>query len=239
MGTATIKRFRQSTAQGKSPGCNFNHKRTDFRLPVWLKAANSRFLPRRWPLTQMATWMLAVLLIGPLAATAATAADSGPPPDSGGYFHRMFFGVLAHDVDGLWSGTRKEDGVDINGEIVFCRTGISVLAGTLRPNLGLSFNSQGDTSKFYGGVLWEINTKHGLFFASGLGAAVHNGELDTDDKDKKSLGSRVLFRIPFEVGYQITARHSLSLLFDHVSNAGLASSNEGLDTIGIRYGYSF
>jgi hypothetical protein len=162
-----------------------------------------------------------------------------PPHDPGGYFHRAFFGVLAHDVDGLWSGTRKEDGVDINGEIVFCRTGISVLAGALRPNLGLSVNSQGDTSKFYGGVLWEINTKHGLFFAAGLGAAVHNGKLDTDNKDKKSLGTRVLFRIPFELGYQFTARHSLSLLFDHVSNAGLASSNEGLDTVGIRYGYSF
>ena len=182
---------------------------------------------------------MAVLLIGLLATTAATAADPEPPPDPGGYLYRAFFGVLAHDVDGLWSGTRKEDGVDINGEIVFCRTGISVLAGTLRPNLGFSINNQGDTSKFYGGVLWEVNTQHGLFFATGLGAAIHSGKLDTDNKDKKSLGTRVLFRIPFELGYRITARHSLSLLFDHVSNAGLASSNEGLDTMGIRYGYSF
>ena len=183
--------------------------------------------------------LLAALLICLLAASSATAADPGQPPDSGGYFYRVFLGVLAHDVGGLWSGTRKEDGVDINGEIVFCRSGISVLAGTLRPNLGLSVNSQGDTSKFYGGVLWEINSKQGFFLATGLGAALHNGELDTDDANKKSLGSRVLFRIPIEVGYQITARHSFSIMFDHVSNAYLASPNEGLDTIGIRYGYSF
>jgi hypothetical protein len=182
---------------------------------------------------------LVAFLIGLLAAAPAIAADPGPPADPGGYFHRMFFGVLAHDVDGLWSGTRKEDGVDFNGEIVFCRSGISVLAGTLRPNLGLSVNNQGDTSKFYGGVLWEINTNHGFFFVSGLGAAVHNGKLDTDDEDKKSLGSRVLFRIPIEVGYQITARHSLSIMFDHISNAYLASPNEGLDTIGLRYGFLF
>lgn len=183
--------------------------------------------------------LLAALLIFLLAASSATAADPGQPPEPGGYFHRVFLGLLAHDVSGLWSGTRKEDGVDINAEIVFCRPGISVLAGTLRPNLGLSVNSQGDTSKFYGGVLWEINSQQGFFLATGLGAALHNGELDTDDKDKKSLGSRVLFRIPIEVGYQVTERHSLSILFDHVSNAGLASSNEGLDTIGIRFGYSF
>ena len=206
-----LKRFRQSVIQVKPHA---------FLIPI-------------------VTIPLVAFLIGPLAATPAISADPSQPPDPGGYFYRMFFGVLAHDVGGLWSGTRKEDGVDINGEIVFCRTGISVLTGTLRPNLGLSVNSQGDTSKFYGGVLWEINTKHGVFFASGLGAAVHTGKLDTDNKDKKSLGSRVLFRIPIEVGYQITARHSLSIMFDHVSNAGLASSNEGLDTIGIRYGFLF
>lgn len=182
---------------------------------------------------------LAGFAVGPLAATPAIAADPGPPSDPDGYFYRAFFGILAHDVGGLWSGTRLEDGVDINGEIVFCRTGISVLAGTLRPNLGLSVNNQGDTSKLYGGVLWELNTPSGFFLATGLGAAVHNGKLDTDDKDKKSLGSRILFRIPIEFGYRVTAHHSLSILFDHVSNAGLASPNEGQDTIGIRYGYSF
>ena len=183
--------------------------------------------------------VLAAFLIGPLGAAPVIAADPVLSTDPGGYFHRAFFGVLAHDVGGLWSGTRKEDGVDINGEIVFCRTGMSVLAGTLRPNLGFSVNSQGDTSKFYGGLLWEINSKQVIFFVSGLGLALHNGKMYNDNNDKKSLGSRVLFRIPIEVGYQITVRHSLSIMFDHVSNAYLASSNEGLDTIGIRYGYSF
>lgn len=182
---------------------------------------------------------LAGFTLGPLAAAPAIAADPGQPSAPGGYFHRVFFGILAHDIDGLWSGTRKEDGVDINGEVVFCRNGVPVLAGILHPNLGLSVNSQGDTSKLYGGVIWELNTPNGFFLAAGLGAAVHSGELDTDDNDKKSLGSRVLFRIPIEFGYQVTARHSISILFDHVSNAYLASPNEGLDTIGIRYGYSF
>jgi hypothetical protein len=27
--------------------------------------------------------------------------------------------------------------------------------------------------------------------------------------------------------------------FDHISNAELASPNEGLDTLGVRYGYRF
>ena len=73
----------------------------------------------------------------------------------------------------------------------------------------------------------------------GLGAAVHDGKLDTRDDDKKSLGSRVLFRIPIEIGYALNNRHRISILFDHVSNGYLANPNEGLDTFGLRYGYKF
>ena len=98
-------------------------------------------------LISVVVFPLAGFAIGPLAGTPAIAADPRVPSDTGGYFHRAFFGILAHDVGGLWSRTRKEDGVDINGEVVFCPDGMAVFAGTLRPNLGLSVNSRGDTSK--------------------------------------------------------------------------------------------
>ena len=55
----------------------------------------------------------------------------------------------------------------------------------------------------------------------------------------KQLGSRWLFRIPLEIGLCWKGRHRLSLMFDHVSNAYLASPNEGLDTLGVRYGFQF
>ena len=156
-----------------------------------------------------------------------------------GYLHGIRAGVLAHDVDDLWSGTRKEGGVDLNSEIIFSRPSFSLMSGNLRPNLGLSINTQGDTSKLYGGILWELETKSGIFFNLGVGVAVHNGELDTNQEDKKSLGSRVLLRIPIEIGYSIAKHHQISILFDHISNAFLVDPNEGLDTLGLRYGYRF
>ena len=111
--------------------------------------------------------------------------------------------------------------------------------GTVHPNFGLSVNDRGDTSKLYAGVLWEFEMKSGLFLNLGVGAAVHNGESETSEEDKKELGSRVLFRIPIELGYALTKRHAVSIMFDHVSNASLADPNEGLDTLGLRYGYRF
>jgi hypothetical protein len=147
-------------------------------------------------------------------------------------------GILAHDVP-IWSRSRKEGGIDFNTEFIFIWPNYSLLAGIVRSNLGISLNNQGDTSKIYSGFLWEYTWQSGLFLNLGLGLTVHDGELETNDNNKKELGSRILFRIPIEIGLLFAEHHGLSIMFDHVSNAYLAEPNEGLDTIGIRYTYRF
>jgi lipid A 3-O-deacylase len=57
--------------------------------------------------------------------------------------------------------------------------------------------------------------------------------------DRKALGSRVLFHIPLEVGYRFDDHNSLSAYFEHMSKAYTVSPNEGMDRLGIRYGYRF
>ena len=147
-------------------------------------------------------------------------------------------GVLAHDVSGLWSGFRLESGVDINVELLF-GYGLPVLGGTLRPAIGGSINTAGETSKAYIDARWEIEGPSGIFFGIGLGGAVHDGLLDPTDPGRKALGSRLLFHIPIEIGLRLDDRRSISVYFEHMSNAGLADSNEGIDSIGVRYGYKF
>jgi hypothetical protein len=148
-------------------------------------------------------------------------------------------GLLDHDVNGLWSGTRAEGGFDMNVEIVFKKPGFMLWRGRVLPNLGVTVNNQGDTSTLYGGFIWEFVSKAGFFFNSGLGLAVHNGELKTDDDQKKALGSRVLFRVPLEIGATFGTRHRISFFFAHISNAYLAEPNQGLDVAGVRYGFQF
>jgi lipid A 3-O-deacylase len=146
-------------------------------------------------------------------------------------------GVLAHDVPGVWSGFRLERGVDINAELL--GPGVAFLGGTLRPAIGGSVNTAGYTSKAYLDARWEIDLRYGVFFGLGLGAAIHDGNLDPTEPDRKALGSRVLFHIPFELGYRFDERQSISVYFEHMSNGSLADHNEALDSIGIRYGYRF
>jgi hypothetical protein len=147
-------------------------------------------------------------------------------------------GILAHDVP-IWSRSRSEGGVGFNTEFIFVWPNYELWAGMVHSNLGITLNSQGDTSKIYSGFLWEYLWPSGMFLNLGLGLAVHDGKLETNDNNRKELGSRILFRIPVEIGFLFTEHHGLSIMFDHVSNAYVAEPNEGLDNIGIRYTYRF
>ncbi len=158
--------------------------------------------------------------------------------ESGGFFE-IRGGLLAHDVDNLWSHTHKEDGIDFNAEVLFGRPCFTFLSGLVRINLGASIHSRRETSKLYAGLLWEYQTRWGLLLDLGFGLAVHTGELESDNMDRKWLGSRVLFRTALEAGYALNEHHRVSILFDHISNANLTMPNEGMDSLGIRYGYRF
>ena len=78
-----------------------------------------------------------------------------------------------------------------------------------------------------------------LFVAGSLGGGVHDGHLNTVLPERKSLGSRLLFRESVEAGYQLTRQVSLSVMLDHLSNAGLAPHNPGLTNVGARLGVTF
>jgi lipid A 3-O-deacylase len=184
-------------------------------------------------LSRLIRWAIAGLIAQPGAALAQQ------PNWAAGLIDEVKIGVQAHDVPGLWSGFRLEHGVDINGEILFSPALPFLLGGSIRPALGGTVNTSGDTSRAYLDARWQIEAPFGLFFGLGLGGAIHDGNLTPSDPDRKALGSRVLFHIPLEIGYRFDSHTSLSLFFDHMSNGNLAKYNEGMDNLGIRYGYKF
>jgi hypothetical protein len=168
------------------------------------------------------------------AVSSAGFADEWRPPL---WLHEVKLGVLHHDTS-LWSGFRRESGLDVNLEAIFSPQ-VKILGGAIRPALGGSVNTAGDTSKLYTGIRWQYEHISGIFLGMGLGGAIHNGDLHLQHNDRKALGSRVLFHIPVEIGYRFDGKSALSAYFDHISNAYLANANEGMDTLGMRYGYRF
>jgi lipid A 3-O-deacylase len=158
-----------------------------------------------------------------------------------GLIRELRGGVLAHDVPGLWSGFRTEkDAVAINIEAILSPS-MPFLGGTIRPAIGASIATNGGTSNAYFDARWEIETSTGIFFSVGLGGTIHNGETDllAPNQTAKALGSHLLFHIPIEIGYRFDARNSVSVYFEHMSNAYTQDRNEGLDRLGVRYGRRF
>lgn len=137
-------------------------------------------------------------------------------------------GVFVHDTADWWGLTKKEVGFDINGEVI-------VGDGWIRPNVGMNINSSGYTSKVYYGALVEPDLGN-LLVSLGLGGAVHTGFLN--EEFARKLGSAFLFRVSLEIGWKI-GNHRITIMIDHISNAGLADFNAGLDVVGGRYGYLF
>lgn len=156
-----------------------------------------------------------------------------------GLVEELKLGVLAHDVPDLWSGFRAEpSAIAINIEALLSPS-IAVFGGRIQPAIGGSIATDGGTSNAYLDARWQYETPSGIFFALGLGGTIHDGQLELKDLDRKALGSRLLFHIPVEIGYRLDDHNSLSAYFEHMSNANTSDPNEGLDRIGVRYGYRF
>ncbi len=152
--------------------------------------------------------------------------------------HEFKVGLLKHDVSDLWSGFSRESGVDLNLELLFTPS-TKMLSGTLRPALGVSLNNNGGTSKIYLDARWQRKLSAQLELGLGIGLAVHDGESQFVRVDRKALGASLLLHFPLELIYRVDNHNTFSLFFDHVSNGYLESPNEGLDTLGLRYGYRF
>lgn len=176
----------------------------------------------------------AVVVVLVLLLTASFAVAEG---DGDTIISEIRGGVYAHDIS-FWS-FHRENGVDINGEVLFVSPSFLEAVWAPRPHLGATVNTDGNTSHAYGGLTWEYDLPADFFIDANLGLSVHNGHLDTDNDKRKSLGSPVLFRVGGALGYNLTEKWNVSIQYEHMSNAYIANPNEGMDNVGLRIGYRF
>lgn len=153
-------------------------------------------------------------------------------------------GVLAHDV-GIF-GSHVEGGADIVGEVLFTSPAFLSIIGAPRPALGASVNTEGKTDYAYLDLTWTATVWHadpgtteGIYVGGFLGGAVHDGRLTERGDHDKDLGTRALYHVGVETGYQITPVYSIEAYFSHLSNADASSHNPGLNNLGLRLGFKF
>ncbi len=172
--------------------------------------------------------------------------DAQPPLKEGGW--QPLWGVLseirlgAGRHDSAVVGRRKENGIDLDAELLFASPAAFDYIWSPRPTLGLHANikHKNNTSQIYGGLTWEWWPLEPIFINFFFGFSYHNGKTETTDPHIKSLGSLWLFRESLSIGWQTAYGFNISAYLDHASNGMLlAKTNEGIDTLGIRLGYRF
>jgi hypothetical protein len=97
----------------------------------------------------------------------------------------------------------------------------------------------GRTSSLYAGFTWIVNLNARAYASIDLGGAVHDGKLKSDDPERAELGSRLLFREAVEIGIRVGDGWSVGIRLDHISNANLASENDGITDLGLIISRSF
>jgi lipid A 3-O-deacylase len=168
-------------------------------------------------------------------------------------YGELKFGVLKHDAQFLGG---REKGIDLNPEVIFPspipNSWVAAVPWYLgwmiqpRPTLGAAFNLSGFTNQYYFGATWTwqlvsnvLRPDDGITFGIFFGPGFNDGQTLPLDPARKALGSNVLFRESFELGYRINPVWQISVYLDHVSNAGFARYNQSLNEVGGRIGMRF
>ena len=169
-------------------------------------------------------------------AGAQSGADEGPSP-LGGILSEIRLGVFDHDV-GIISSDR-EGGYDVNVELLFASPSLLRRLFSPRPQLGIVINSKDDTNQLYAGLAWTFDIPKFGFIEATIGGTRHDGNTKIRETNRNNYGCKLLFRETVSLGFRFDRHQSVSIMLSHISNYGLCEHNDGLDHLGIRYGYRF
>ncbi|HWA01450.1 MAG TPA: acyloxyacyl hydrolase [Caulobacterales bacterium] len=165
------------------------------------------------------------------------------------------FGVVQHNIrtDHGHLASPKEDGPNLEAELVYTSPHWSKWMGSPRPYVMVSVNTHGDTSFAGVGLYWRWEFVNHWALEPGAGYVVHNGEIDVPDELKGAqagvdfadrhqlLGSRDLFRTSFALERELGRRASWQIYYEHMSHGEILGRgrNQGLDEAGLRFLYRF
>lgn len=173
----------------------------------------------------------AILLVAAMPFTSQAHAEG----DSKSIVDSVILGAFAHEI-----ANDEEDGVDANLEVRFRPFFGRSWAIEFLPTVGATVNLSGDTNAAYAGATARYRLTDSFFVEGFFGLTLHDTDtpVDTDGLD---LGCKLLFREGAGLGYQ-SGKHSLGIYISHASHGGIIcdkDENDGMTSLGLRYGYHF
>mgnify|MGYP000424581419 CR=1 FL=1 len=162
-------------------------------------------------------------------------------------------GIAMHDFE-INPDDRRESGVDIQPQIVFGSPGFLRWAFEPQPYLMMSINSDQETNWAGGGILWKKPLfSEQWFWEIDGGVVYHDGRTDLPPPwmpverqyvldHEITFGDEWLFQFMAGAGRELNEDWDVQVYFEHLSTGqvfGDSSKNEGIETIGVKFGYKF
>lgn len=162
-------------------------------------------------------------------------------------------GVLQHNICVTdCKNADKEDGPNIEAELVFASPDLFRYVLAPRPYLIGSINTADDTSYGGFGLMWNWEFAEGWSLEPSLGYVLHDGATESPfpQGDPRSnafaesnllLGSKDLFRTGLALSRDFGPDWGLQLQYEHMSHGQILGNgrNQGVDSIGIRAYWRF
>lgn len=185
---------------------------------------------------------LTATLIALCGLTTSTAAgDLSPSFVVGKHADRMELrgGGAAYDTGPFTSQTASA--AVVNAEIVLPSPAFLAGIGSPRPYVGADIaTDDGLANVAYAGLNWQAHLYPRLYLGFSVGGSITDNEtFRASSGEVKDLGSNTLFHLQASAGYDISDNLAAEVYLNHVSNAGIGDSNDGLESTGIRLGYRF
>lgn len=188
-----------------------------------------------------------------VAGIAAFGAAMMLAPAANAGVDEIHFGVMQHNICVLdCKNADKEDGPNIEMQVSFDSPGFLRWAGSPQPYIMASINTAGDTSFGGFGLEWRWDFAEGWALEPGFGYVVHDGEIENPfpsgspaaadwAEEHVQYGSEDLFRTSIGLTRDFAGPWEGQLFFEHLSHGQVLGNgrNQGVDQIGIRFGYQF
>jgi lipid A 3-O-deacylase len=190
---------------------------------------------------------------GTAAGVAAFGAALMLAPQAQADINEVHVGVMAHNICVInCDNANKEDGPNVEFQVSFDSPAFLNWAGSPQPYLMASVNTAGNTSFAGAGLEWRWDFADKWALEPGFGLVMHDGESDNPfangtpeaqafSEEHVLLGSDVLFRTSLGLTYDMDGPWEVQAFYEHLSHGQILATgrNQGLDEVGVRFGYQF
>ncbi|MEQ9316999.1 MAG: acyloxyacyl hydrolase [Henriciella sp.] len=183
----------------------------------------------------------------------ATSAATLSPVASAQLVEEFRVGVMQHNICVIdCKNADKEDGPNIEAEIVFASPDFFNIILSPRPFIVGSANTAGNTNFGGFGLMWNWDFAQDWSLEPSLGYVIHDGALespfpqgdprsDAFARENVYFGSEDLFRTGLALNRDFGANWGLQLQYEHLSHGQILGDgrNQGIDNLGVRAYWRF